>query len=117
MPRRKKRDPTLMERLQGSLKLTRAALAKQIKVPLRHLAEMLNGKQPMSVETANFLTRHLGNSPEFWASMQTTAGMVRHSPGIVVSMVADLGSSPPPPRPAKRRKKRRRKPRATAKRR
>jgi addiction module HigA family antidote len=47
------------------------ALALALRVPSGRITDILNGKRSLSPDTALRLGRYFGNSPRFWANLQT----------------------------------------------
>ena len=52
------------------LGLSQNALALAIRVPATRIGEIVNGKRPISPDTALRLARFFSNSPEFWLNLQ-----------------------------------------------
>jgi addiction module HigA family antidote len=46
-------------------------LALALRVPSGRVTDILNGKRSLSPDTALRLGRYFGNSPRFWANLQT----------------------------------------------
>jgi addiction module HigA family antidote len=46
-------------------------LALALRVPSGRITDILNGKRSLSPDTALRLGRYFGNSPRFWANLQT----------------------------------------------
>jgi len=46
-------------------------LAVALRVPSGRITDILNGKRSLSSDTALRLGRYFGNSPRFWANLQT----------------------------------------------
>jgi addiction module HigA family antidote len=46
-------------------------LALALRVPSGRVTDILNGKRALSPDTALRLGRYFGNSPRFWANLQT----------------------------------------------
>jgi addiction module HigA family antidote len=46
-------------------------LALALRVPSGRITDILNGKRSLSSDTALRLGRYFGNSPRFWANLQT----------------------------------------------
>lgn len=52
-----------------ALSANRLALA--LRLPSGRITDILNGKRAISADTALRLGRYFGNSPQFWANLQT----------------------------------------------
>ncbi len=59
----------LAEELKA-LKLSAAALARQIAVPTNRVTAILNGHRAVTADTALRLAHFFGTSPEFWLNLQ-----------------------------------------------
>jgi addiction module HigA family antidote len=46
-------------------------LALALRVPSGRITQIINGKRGITAETALRLSRHFGNSPQFWMNLQT----------------------------------------------
>ncbi len=55
----------------ASRRLSAKRLALNLGVPSRRILDILNGKRPITPDTALRLARYFGNSPQFWMSLQT----------------------------------------------
>jgi len=51
--------------------LTQAELARRLRVSQNRINELVRGKRGVTPETALLLSRHFGNSAEFWMNLQT----------------------------------------------
>ena len=60
----------LYEEFIKPLALSQNQLARELKVPPRRINEIVLGKRGISADTALRLSRHFGNSPEFWLGLQ-----------------------------------------------
>ena len=52
------------------LKMSAAALARQIEVPTNRVTAILNGQRAVTADTALRLAHFFGTSPEFWLNLQ-----------------------------------------------
>ena len=52
------------------LKMSAAALARQIEVPTNRVTAILNGHRAVTADTALRLAHFFGTSPEFWLNLQ-----------------------------------------------
>jgi addiction module HigA family antidote len=62
----------LKEDLMKPLGLTVSGLARELKVPVNRLSEIVNGRRALNADVALRLSRYFGNAPEFWINLQTT---------------------------------------------
>ncbi len=60
---------TLREDLEA-LDMSAAELARQIDVPATRIREILNGRRPITGDTALRLGHYFGTSGEFWLNLQ-----------------------------------------------
>ncbi len=60
---------TLREDLEA-LDMSAAKLARQLKVPVNRITEILNGRRAITGDTALRLGRCFGTSGEFWLNLQ-----------------------------------------------
>jgi addiction module HigA family antidote len=58
------------ELMARDLSANRLAIA--LRLPSGRITDILNGKRGVSAETAIRLGRYFGNSPRFWANLQTS---------------------------------------------
>lgn len=59
------------------LRLTQAALARALHIPLNRVNELVRGKRGITPESALLLADHFRNSPEFWMNLQTAHDLSR----------------------------------------
>lgn len=59
----------LAEQLE-TLKMSAAALARQLRVPTNRITQILNGQRAISGDTALRLGHFFGTSAEFWLNLQ-----------------------------------------------
>lgn len=52
------------------LRISAAALARQIEVPTNRITGIINGQRAISADTALRLGHWFGTSPEFWLNLQ-----------------------------------------------
>lgn len=52
-------------------------LALSVRLPSGRITDILNGKRSISAETALRLGRYFGNSPRFWANLQTAYDLAK----------------------------------------
>ena len=60
----------LAEELEA-LKMSAAALARQLRVPTNRVTEILNGRRAITGDTALRLAHFFGTSAEFWLNLQS----------------------------------------------
>jgi addiction module HigA family antidote len=60
----------LREDLMNPLGLSINRLARDLRVPVTRMSEIVNGRRSITADTALRLARYFGNSPEFWANLQ-----------------------------------------------
>ncbi len=76
MPKKNGRMPPvhpgeiLREDLMKPLGLKVTGLARQLKVPVNRMSEIVNGRRAINADSALRLSRYFGNSPEFWINLQ-----------------------------------------------
>ena len=54
------------------LKMSAAALAKALGVPVNRVTTILNGQRGVSADTALRLARYFGTTPQLWLNLQKT---------------------------------------------
>jgi len=47
-------------------------LARDLRVPVNRVSEIVNGRRGISADTALRLARYFGSTPEFWLNLQAT---------------------------------------------
>ena len=62
----------LREDLMKPLGLSINRLARDLRVPVNRVSEIVNGRRGISADTALRLARYFNNSPEFWLNLQAT---------------------------------------------
>ena len=76
MPRKSRRLPPvhpgeiLAEDLMKPLGLSINRLARDMRVPVNRMSEIVNGKRGISADTALRLARYFGTTPQFWMNLQ-----------------------------------------------
>jgi addiction module HigA family antidote len=60
----------LREDLMKPLGLSVNGLARELKVPVTMISEIVNGRRALNADTALRLSRYFGNPPEFWINLQ-----------------------------------------------
>ena len=61
----------LREDLMVPLGLSINGLARELRVPVTRMSEIVNGRRSITADTALRLSLYFGNSPEFWMNLQT----------------------------------------------
>ncbi len=61
----------LKEDLMKPLGLTVKGLARELRVPVSRMSEIVNGRRAINADAALRLSRYFGNTPEFWINLQT----------------------------------------------
>lgn len=60
----------LREDLMKPLGLTVSGLARDLKIPVTRMSELVNGRRALNADAALRLSRYFGNTPEFWINLQ-----------------------------------------------
>lgn len=60
----------LREDLMKPLGLSLNGLARELKVPVTRISEIVNGRRALNADTALRLSRYFGSTPEFWINLQ-----------------------------------------------
>jgi antitoxin HigA-1 len=60
----------LREDLMGPFGLSINRLARDLRVPVTRVSEIVNGRRSITADTALRLARYFGNSPQFWLNLQ-----------------------------------------------
>jgi addiction module HigA family antidote len=61
----------------GTLGMSAAALARQLKVPTNRITEIINGQRAITGDTALRLAHFFGTSAEFWVNLQSLYALRR----------------------------------------
>ena len=61
----------LLEDFMKPLKLSRNAVARELRVPPQRISEIVQGSRGITADTALRLARYFGTSPQFWLNLQT----------------------------------------------
>ncbi len=61
----------VLKRELAARNLSMNGLALALRLPSGRISDIVNGKRGISPETALRLGRYFGNSPRFWANLQT----------------------------------------------
>jgi addiction module HigA family antidote len=57
--------------------ITQADLARDLKIPLNRVNEIVRGKRGITAETAWLLSEYFKNSPEYWMGLQTSYDLTK----------------------------------------
>ncbi len=60
----------LREDLMSPLGLSINGLARDLRVPVTRISEIVNGRRSITADTALRLARYFGSSPQFWLNLQ-----------------------------------------------
>ena len=60
----------LREDLMKPLGLSVTGLARELKIPVNRMREIVNGRRVLNPDAALRLSRYFGNTPEFWINLQ-----------------------------------------------
>ena len=52
------------------LGLTVTGLARDLKIPVTRMSEIVNGRRTLNADAALRLSRYFGSTPEFWINLQ-----------------------------------------------
>jgi addiction module HigA family antidote len=52
------------------LGLTVSALARELKISVNRMSEIVNGRRALNADAALRWSRHFGSTPEFWINLQ-----------------------------------------------
>jgi len=61
----------LLEDLMKPLEISINRLARDLRVPVTRISEIVNCRRGISADTALRLARYFGSTPEFWVNLQT----------------------------------------------
>ncbi len=61
----------LREDLMRPLKISINKLARDLRVPVTRISEIVNGRRSVTADTALRLARYFESSPEFWMNLQS----------------------------------------------
>ncbi len=69
----------LREDLMAPLELSINRLARDLRVPVTRMSEIVNGRRRITADTALRLARYFGMTPEFWINLQMSRAMSRRA--------------------------------------
>ena len=80
MPKRLQRKPIhpgeiLREQFMSEFGVSMNRLARDLRVPVTRISEIVNQRRPVASDTALRLARYFGTTPEFWMNLQTSYDM------------------------------------------
>ena len=61
----------LREDLMAPLGLSINGLARELRVPVTRMSEIVNGRRSITADTALRLARYFSTTPEFWVNLQS----------------------------------------------
>ena len=67
----------ILKREMVARELSTNRLALDLRLPSGRITDIVNGKRGISPDTALRLGRYFGNSPRFWANLQTSNDLAR----------------------------------------
>jgi addiction module HigA family antidote len=62
----------LKEEVLAPMGLSANALARELRVPVTRISEILHGRRAISADTALRLARYLGTSAQYWLNLQAS---------------------------------------------
>ena len=62
----------LLEEFMNPLGLAIDRIAGQLNLPLAKVADLIEGRRPVTADIAVRLGRYFGTTPEFWMNLQTS---------------------------------------------
>lgn len=69
----------LLEEFLRPLGLSQVEAARQMRIPLNRLNEVIRGRRGVTADTALRLSRLLGTSPQFWLNLQMACDLYQAS--------------------------------------
>jgi addiction module HigA family antidote len=71
-------------------RLSANRLALDLRLPSGRITDIVNGKRGISADTALRLGRYFGNSPRFWANLQTAYNLARAEQELGAKVKAEV---------------------------
>ena len=71
-------------------RLSANRLALDLRLPSGRITDIVNGKRGISADTALRLGRYFGNSPRFWANLQTAYDLARAEQEVGAKVKAEV---------------------------
>jgi addiction module HigA family antidote len=62
----------LREQFMAEFGVSMNRLARDLRVPVTRISEIVNQRRPVTSDTALRLARYFGTTPEFWMNLQTS---------------------------------------------
>ena len=62
----------LREQFMAEFDVSMNRLARDLRVPVTRISEIVNQRQPVTSDAALRLARYFGTTPEFWMNLQTS---------------------------------------------
>lgn len=72
----------LLEEFMKPFKITAYRLAKETKMPMTRVADILKGRRRITIETALKFAAYFGNSAEFWVGVQNECDLRKERAAI-----------------------------------
>jgi addiction module HigA family antidote len=82
----------LLEEFMKPMKITAYKLAKETKMPMTRVADILKGRRRITIETALKFAAYFGNSADFWVGIQNECDLRKEKEAIkeVLSQIRPL---------------------------
>jgi addiction module HigA family antidote len=82
----------LLEEFMKPMKITAYRLAKETKMPMTRVSDILKGRRRITIETALKFAAYFGNSADFWVGIQTECDLRKEREAIkeVLSQIRPL---------------------------
>jgi addiction module HigA family antidote len=85
MPLPENRIPThpgeiLLQEFLVPMRISQAALARHLGIPVRRVNEIVRGKRSITAATAWLLAQAFNTTPEFWMRLQVNYDLARYRP-------------------------------------
>lgn len=81
----------LLEEFLKPMGVTQITFARHIGVSFKRVNEIVNGKRPVSPDTAWLFSQALGTSPQFWMNLQMTYDLVHQKAGRKIKLLKCAG--------------------------
>ena len=80
----------ILKREMTVRRLSANRLALDLRLPSGRITDIVNGKRGISADTALRLGRYFGNSPRFWANLQTAYDLARAEQEVGAKVKAEV---------------------------
>ena len=80
----------VLKREMAGRGLSANRLALDLRLPSGRITDIVNGKRGISPDTALRLGRYFGNSPRFWANLQTSYDLARAEQELGAKVKAEV---------------------------